>query len=349
MKACSRFRQTSIGVLLFGAAFLRVASAHASVAVLLEEPYGAFSHLSPSGHVAVYLDHVCADTPLRVRPCHPGESGVVISRYDGIGDHEWIAAPLIGYLYAAQQPEEIPSSVTRQDVIRLREAYRRDFLMSVAPDLPDGSAPGGNWYELAGAAFNRTIYVFQVTSTTKQDDALIAFLNENPNRANYNGVLRNCADFVRTTVNRFYPHAIRRNYVADLGVTSPKSVARGLAHYAAKHPDIDFRTFRITQVPGTLPRSHGPVTLMEGISKELGIPLFFVSPVATGVAVTAWLTQGRFSEPKQSPELHLATGIALENASNRDRNQVGSPAIVGPIAAEAHQDASAPAQAARPE
>jgi hypothetical protein len=144
-----------------------------------------------------------------------------------------------------------------------------------------------------------------VKTTAAQDAELIAHFNDTSNHAKFNGITRNCADFVRLTVNRFYPHAIGRNYVAGFGISSPKSVARSLSHYAKKHPEVEFRTFRIVQVPGTRPRSHAAVTLMEGVSKEFAIPLFFVSPIATGVVLTAWLTQGRFAEPKKAPELDL--------------------------------------------
>ena len=142
-------------------------------------------------------------------------------------------------------------------------------------------------------------------TTAAQDAELIAHFNASANHEKFNGVTRNCADFVRLTVNRFYPHAIGRNYIAGLGVSSPKSVARSLSHYAKKHPEVELRTFRITQVPGTLPRSHPAVTLMEGISKEFGIPVLLVCPIATVVVVTAWLTQGRLQEPRAAPELNL--------------------------------------------
>ena len=36
-----------------------------------------------TGHAAVYLSGVCAETPLVLRRCGPGETGVVLSRYDG--------------------------------------------------------------------------------------------------------------------------------------------------------------------------------------------------------------------------------------------------------------------------
>lgn len=305
MRSCFRYRKLCISALVCLSVGISAPKAYASISVLLEEPYGWFSHLSPSGHTAIYLDNVCAETPLRLRLCRSGEFGVVISRYKGIGHHDWIAVPLIGYLYAVEHSQDIPAHVTRADVARLREAYRRHMLSSVAPTLPNGTSPSGNWHELAGASFDRTIFGFGVKSTASQDAELISLLNETANHVKFNGILRNCADFVRITLNRVYPHAIGRNYVAGFGVSSPKSVARSLSHYANKHQELEFRTFRITQVSGTLPRSHPAVTLMEGITKELGIPLALISPIAAGAVATAWLTQGRFAEPSAAHELNL--------------------------------------------
>jgi len=329
MRPCSRgHRSAIIALVCLCASLASPCKLHASVSVLLEEPYGWFSHVSPSGHTAVYLDNICAETPLRVRPCHPGELGVVISRYDGIGDHDWIAIPITGYLYAVQDPQDIPTRVTQDDVNHLRDVYRHQTLTLVAPDLPGGIAPTGNWYQVAGAAYNRTIYGFQVKTTPEQDAEFIAFLNDNPNHAHYNGIVRNCADFVRLTLNHFYPHAIHRNVIADLGMTSPKSVARGLSHYAKKHPEAGLKTFRIPQVPGTLPRSHAPVTFMEGVSKEFGIPLFFLSPYATGAVVTAWLTQGTFREPKKSPVFDLRSSAVGPAATASDSPASPTPAPI---------------------
>ena len=59
--------------------------------------FGAFN---PTGHAAVYLNHVCAETPTELRMCRTGEYGVVISRYHKIDGYDWIAIPLIPYLYA---------------------------------------------------------------------------------------------------------------------------------------------------------------------------------------------------------------------------------------------------------
>ncbi len=319
MIAGRRYRSTGSYSRLFvlsALALLHGFAAHASVAVLLEEPYGWASHLDPSGHVAVYLDHVCMATPVLLRPCRAGEQGTVLSRYDGIDNRDWVAMPLIGYLYAVDQPEEIPVSVSRDDVNRIRDAYRRRYLRTLVPDRVNGTAPHGNWYELAGASFDRAIYGFQVTSTAEQDAALIAYLNDHQNRDVYNGAFRNCADFVRVTVNRFYPNAIRRNFIADLGLTSPKAVARGLAHYAGKHPETGFTVFRVDQISGGLPRSHPAVTLTEGIVKEFGVPLVIFAPVTTGLIVAAYVGHGRFAEPREAPVMNLRTDVVLPDGLN---------------------------------
>jgi hypothetical protein len=55
--------------------------ARADAALLMEEPYGEFGAMNPTGHAAIYLNHVCAETPTRLRACRPGEPGAVISRY----------------------------------------------------------------------------------------------------------------------------------------------------------------------------------------------------------------------------------------------------------------------------
>src|SRR5258708_39683237 len=96
-----------------------------SATLLLEEPYGKLGFFTATGHAAVYLSGVCAETPLVLRPCAPGELGAVISRYDGIGDYDWVAIPLISYLYAVEKPDDIPLFVDQKMVNFLRDQYRR--------------------------------------------------------------------------------------------------------------------------------------------------------------------------------------------------------------------------------
>lgn len=291
-------------------AWLGSSSAHASVAILLEQPYGGMGAFNPTGHSALYFDHICADTPVRLRTCEAGETGVVISRYDGIGTLDWVAMPLVPYLYGVESAKDIPTSMDRLTALRMRDLYRREHLESVAPDTETGGMPQGNWYELVGSAFDRTIYGFQVNTTTDQDAKIIAMFNDRPNVTRYNGAFRNCADFVRSTVNRLYPHAIRRNYVADFGLTTPKAVARSLSHYANMHPDTDLQVFQIRQVPGALPRSVGVQGVTESLLKRYGVPMVVLSPHLTAVVLVAYLGRGRFAVPKDAPELDVA---ALEH------------------------------------
>ena len=34
--------------------------------------------------------------------------GIVLSRYDGVDGSDWIAIPLVPYLYAVERPEDVP-------------------------------------------------------------------------------------------------------------------------------------------------------------------------------------------------------------------------------------------------
>ena len=304
--------------------------ARASVSILLEQPYGEFGFVNPTGHSAIYLDHVCADGPLKLRPCEPGEMGVVLSRYDGIGTIDWVAMPLIPYLYAVDTAAEIPPEVDHATVDRLRDDYRRRHLEALAPDLPGGKTPEGNWYELAGSAFDRTIYGFRVNTTPEQDARLIAIFNDLRNHSRYNGAFTNCADFVRVTINRFYPHAIRRNFVADLGISTPKSVARSLAHYAAKHPETGLSVFVIPQVKGSLPRSRPVEGVSESLIKKYGLPLILLSPPTAAAALVAYIGHGRFSMPRSAPELAIPVpGTEVDLAGGGSFPPLNSSVIAG--------------------
>src|ERR1700678_1858118 len=93
--------------------------AHASVALLMEEPYGDFGAINPTGHAAIYFNHICADSHIVLRPCRDGEFGVVISRYHKIDGYDWIAVPLVPYLYAVDSPSDIPLTVDKEQVAAL--------------------------------------------------------------------------------------------------------------------------------------------------------------------------------------------------------------------------------------
>src|SRR5579871_5427922 len=116
--------------------FLGAAGAHADVAVLLEEPYSYDGAFAGTGHAAVYLSNICAESPVALRHCFPGESGVVISRYHRIAGYDWIAVPFYPYLYAVAKPQDIPLFADVKLEAGLRDHYRRKNLEHLIPDGP---------------------------------------------------------------------------------------------------------------------------------------------------------------------------------------------------------------------
>ncbi|HEY5330130.1 MAG TPA: hypothetical protein VIJ79_09620 [Acidobacteriaceae bacterium] len=295
-----------------------VPPARASVAVLVEEPYGDMARMNPTGHSAVYLDHVCAESPIKLRPCVPGELGVVISRYKDIGGYDWLATPLLGYLYAVDSVDQIPATVDKAAEDRIRDAYRREHFLSIAPNREDGSTPDGDWYELAGSAYDRTLYGFQVKTTPEQDAKLMALFNDRRNKQRYNGAFRNCADFARVTINRFYPYAVKRNFIADLGITTPKQVGHALSKYGKHHPEAGLTEFVVPQIAGSLPRSHTIKGVTESLltRKRYVVPITVIQPVLTGILFVAYMGNGRFEMPKDAPVLSLSAAPQILASSS---------------------------------
>jgi hypothetical protein len=293
-------------LLLALAAFFLLAAAHraqASAALLMEEPYGAFGAMNPTGHAAVYLNHICADSPTTLRLCRDGEFGVVISRYHKIDGYDWIAIPLVPYLYAVDSLSDIPTTLDKVQAADLRDAYRRAHLLELAPDNSKGGPPKGEWTELVGASFDRKIHGFQVDSTPEQDQTFIALYNDRRNKAHFNLFFHNCADFSRAVLDTYLPHAIHRNFIADVGLMTPKQVARSLVAYSNKHPGIHMTAFVIPQVHGSMPRSHPVDGVSESLvkSKKYLLPLTVLVPEVTGGIVVAYLVDGRLKLPKGTP------------------------------------------------
>ena len=282
-------------------------AAHASVALLMEEPYGDFGAFNPTGHAAVYLNHICAVTPTRLRTCNPGELGVVLSRYHKIHHDDWIAIPLVPYLYSVSDARDVPAMVDKAEVEHLRDAYWAAHLTSLAYAKPDGSPPGGEWDQLVGSSFDRKIHGFQADTTTDQDDRLIAYFNDRRNVGHFNLFFHNCADFSKAVLDIYFPHAIHRNWIADFGFTTPKQVAKSLVHYGREHPQIHLTAFTILQVPGTLPRSHPVDGVAESLvrSKKYIIPLVVLAPEFAGGVAVGYLAEGRLKLPKDAPVFQI--------------------------------------------
>lgn len=291
---------TALFIVLLAA--LYTAHAHAGkVALLLEEPYGQFGSMNPTGHAAIYLTDVCAETPVRLRRCYPGETGVVLSRYHQVDGYDWIAMPLLPYLYAVNDAVEIPEKADPAQAMRLRDEYRRTYLTDYVPDDPQREIPGGDWTQLLGESYLRKIYGFSLETRPEQDDALIAAFNDRENRSHFNLLFNNCANFAETILNFYFPHSIHRNFISDVGLMTPKQAAHSLQKYGKRHSDLEFSTFVILQVPGTIHRStpvHGVIeSLIE--TKKYVLPLALLHPVVAGSLVAVYFGDGRYHPAAQ--------------------------------------------------
>ena len=292
----------------------------ASATLLLEEPYGKMGFFTATGHAAVYLSGVCADTPVHVRPCTPGETGIVLSRYDGVGRYDWVAIPLVPYLYAVDRPEDVPLFADTKMTAFLRDRYRRKYLEEVAPDGKDGQTPGGNWYELVGSSYDRTIYGFEIETTTKQDEALIRKLNSSPNQSHFHLVSRNCADFAKDVLNFYYARSLHRSLVADVGMTTPKQMAKMLTKFIDRHPELQSSRLIIAQVPGSMPRSSTVRGVVDSFfrSKKYIVPSAVFSPIFAGCVGAVYLGTGAERFDPATNAMVLVAGRDPERPLDRE-------------------------------
>jgi hypothetical protein len=281
---------------------LAAPSLFAQAALLMEQPYGVFGTLNPTGHAAVYLEHVCADSPVHVTLCNPGETGIVISRYKGLAGYDWMAIPLIPYLYAVDNPASVPAKVDQETVNRLRDHYREAHLTELGVNLPPGNFFNGGWTELVGTAYDRRTYAFRFATTPEQDRELIARLNDRPNKSHFNILFNNCADFDRFILNNYFPHKFGRTIFPDAGITTPKRIAYTLVKYGKRHPETQFTILEIPQVPGYRHESRA----IHGVDESLilngyVIPIVILNPYVAGGLLADYLVRGRYNLIPKNP------------------------------------------------
>lgn len=288
---------------------------HAQAALLMEEPYGFFGTVNPTGHTAVYFANICAATPTRLRRCEPGELGAVIARYSDIGGSDWVAIPLVPYLYSVEDLSSIPSRVDKATVNRLRAKYHEAHLLVLGSDVPRGGFFSGGWAELIGVAYERRMYAFRFNTTPEQDDAFIARMNDRKNRSHFQLLFNNCADFSRVILNEYFPRTFRRSIFPDAGMTTPKQITYKLERYAKKHPEIGLTVFEIPQVPGYRRLSRANKSISESlITTGYAIPIAALNPYLAGGLFVDYVVRGHYHLiPKDPYKLTPDTLIALSS------------------------------------
>jgi hypothetical protein len=328
-------RKTHISVFIFIAlACLCCTQSRAQAALLMEEPYGFFGTLNPTGHTAIYLERVCVETPVKLRRCQPGELGAVIARYQGIKGYDWVAVPLIPYLYSVEDASEVPDHVDREMVTRLRDHYREAHLQSLGNNLSAGSFLHGGWTQLVGVAYERRIYAFRFETTPKQDDALIERLNAGPNRSHFNLFFNNCADFARVVLNSYFPRTFRRSLFPDAGMTTPKQISHKLVKYARKNPDARLAVFEISQVPGYRRQSHHNKSIAESlITTGYAVPIVLLNPYVAGGLLADYLMRGHFHLIPSDPQVLSPDDLSALTAPAAAPENPDSAGALAPSAA----------------
>jgi hypothetical protein len=303
-------------------------SAFADAGVILNESLDtSVARITGSGHSAVYLSNICPDgSPVKMRLCHSGEEGSVISNYTTLGEdqpYEWNIVPLSVYLYGVENSSDRPLIGSREIKTALEERYREKYLAGICTNARCRYSNGAEWREMVGATLERSMYMFVVNTSVEQDRALIAEFNSQPNVNHFHGLTRNCADFTRRVMNFYFPKSVNPDYMNDFFITTPKAVAHSLTKYAEDNPELDFRVLHFAQIPGTIKRSsecrNGTEQLYH--SKKLLLPLAVFAWQGVPAVAASYIISGRFN-PEHQFEAHPST-----QALEADDNLTASPAI----------------------
>lgn len=313
----------------------------------MEEPYGFFGAVNPTGHTAVYFERICAETPTQLRRCQPGETGAVVSRYQGIGGLDWVAIPLIPYLYSVEKPSDVPERVDRETVRRLRGRYHEAHLLGLGENIPAGNITRGGWTELVGVSYERRIYAFRFDTTEEQDDAFIARMNQGANVSHFNLLFNNCSDFARRILNFYFPGTFSRSVFPDAAMTTPKQIAYKLVRYARKHPGTQLMVFEIPQTPGFRRQSRSNKSIAESLATTgYAVPIALTNPYIAGGLFVDYMVRGRFHLIPKHPQLLgpndlSALTLPVPVAQNPSSASTQAPGAAGNGNAESLTPASA--------
>jgi hypothetical protein len=305
-------------------------AASADVGVVLNESLDEnVDRISSTGHSAIYFSRICAESPVKLRLCKPGELGSVMSNYINIGEDqsfEWNVVPLSIYLYGVEDPSNRALFGSSKLKHLLEERYRERYLAGLCEGPSCRTSPKAEWREMVAATMIRGVYIFSVSTTLEQDEQFIDAFNDAANRNHFNGVTNNCADFTKRVINTYFPHAAKTDHLNDFGMTSPKAVVRTFTHFALNHPDSQLRVMHFAQQPGTFKRSRTVRSGTEQLfhSGRLMVPMVLASYYALPVVTTSYFTTGRFNTQKEF-ERHAAT-LDADTSSKLTPEQIAGTA-----------------------
>jgi len=313
--SATRLASGLAAIVSLAVALISAPRASADAGVILNESLDtSVARITGSGHTAVYLSRICPDgSPVKMRLCRPGEQGSVVSNYTTLGEdspYEWNIVPLSIYLYGVENPADRPLMSSREIKAALEERYRQNYLNGLCDTKKCLTSNSAEWREMVGATLERSLYMFVVSTTVEQDEALIAEFNSRPNVNHFNGAFNNCADFTKRVMDFYYPHSVHRDALNDFFMTSPKAAAHSLTTFAKENPELNLRVVHFTQVPGTIKRSSECRSGTEEIyhSKKFLAPLAVFAWEAIPAVTASYMVTGRFN-PEHVYESHAAADL----------------------------------------
>ncbi len=168
------------------------------------------------------------------------------------------------------------------------------------PDAADGGVPEGPWIQLVGSSYDRTSYAFEIETSAEKDDELIRMFNARPNAGNVPAVIEQLCGFcARELLTFYYPGALHRGIIGDLGVTTPKQIAKCLMRLQQASSELQSTHFVIPQVPGTIKRSKPVRGVVESAfkAKKYMAPLLFWHPAIVGCFAAVYFTGSSGFDP----------------------------------------------------
>ena len=265
-----RLRRPLVFAILFVLA--HAVTSRADVGVLIMEPIKSVGYLLRAGHAATYLSNICPDgSPVRMRLCHAGERGSVISKYTPISentDYDWAIVPFDQFLngFASASLAPLIATTRLHDAI---EAYNFEPLFSGAIHrLDDGTLPDGEWKTTLATRFDRTIYNFSIATTPEEDQRIVDALNEASNTSHFNFFYDNCSNQAQELLALALSGTELGDRTSGLTMETPKGIAKALVGFARAHPERHLRVDRYVQTPGAGPRSREMLFPLENLYRN---------------------------------------------------------------------------------
>jgi hypothetical protein len=299
----------------------------ADIGVIVLEPIGPLGFFTRSGHAATYLSNICPDgSPIRMRICHPGEHGGVVSKYTPFSedtDYDWAIVPFEEYVHgfsSAQAAPIIATPLLRQAVERYD--FDRVFAGALHPTA-DGRRPEGEWKATLATRFERSFYLFSVDTSPADDAAIVAAFNAAPNKSRFNFFYRNCSNQAKAIFDLVLPDAIG-DRTDGLTMEAPKGLAKALVAHARADPNLHLRVRRYTQTPGTFARSRSALFPMENTYRSTAFAPYWIFGGFREVALGALVYHqvlSPFSLDTASADFATARAAALTEEQERLRRR----------------------------